>query len=102
MKSVDAGVVELAVAFKTGVSLRITSLSAALLYAVVPCVQPSFDAEAKPSISPSEIRSRKVANCLECRVSGVLVGCGGGGGLLLPPEPLIVLGFVMLLPVGCQ
>ena len=72
------------------------------LYAVVPCVNPSFEAEAKPSISPSEIRSRKVANCLLCNVSGVLVGCGGGGGDPPPPEPLITLGFVMLLPVEYQ
>ena len=74
MKSVSTGLAEFAVAFKTGVLLRITSLSAALLYAVVPFVKPSFDAVAKPSISPSEIRSRKVANCLLCKVSGVLVG----------------------------
>ena len=30
----------------------------------VPCVLPSLEAVAKPSISPSDIRSRKVANCL--------------------------------------
>ena len=69
-----AGLVESAVDFKTGVSFKNTSFNAALLYAVVPCVLPSFDAEAKPSISPSEIRSRKVANCLLCKVSGALVG----------------------------
>ena len=64
----------LAVDFKTGVSFKNTSLSAALLYAAVPFVRPSFEAVAKPSISPSEIRSRKVANCLLCKVSGALVG----------------------------
>ena len=76
LKSVVAGEAELAVALRTGVSFRNTSFNAALLYAVVPFVLPSFEAEAKPSISPSEIRSRKVANCLLCKVSGALVGWG--------------------------
>ena len=74
MKSVVVGLVESADDFKTGVSLRNTSFNAALLYAAVPCVLPSFEAVAKPSISPSEIKSRKVANCLLCKVSGALVG----------------------------
>ena len=51
----------MAVDFKTGVSFKNTSFNAALLYPVVPCVKPSFEADAKPSISPSEMRSRKVA-----------------------------------------
>ena len=58
--------------------------------AEVRSVIPSFEAVAEPSISPSDIRSRKVANCLLCKVSGVLVGCLGGGGLGLPPEPRII------------
>ena len=98
LKSVVAGLAELAVAFKTGVSFRKTSFNAALLYAVVPCVLPSFDAVANPSISPSETKSRNVANCLLCNVSGVLVGCGGGGGDP-PPDPRIIL-FVMPVPVA--
>ena len=74
LKSVVLGLVESADAFKTGVSFKNTSFSAALLYAVVPCVLPSFEALANPSISPSEIKSRIVENCLLCRVSGALVG----------------------------
>ena len=50
LKSVVWGSVESAEALSTGVSLRNTSLSAALLYAVVPFVLPSFEAVAKPSI----------------------------------------------------
>ena len=97
-----AGLDELAVAFKTGVLFKNTSFSDAFVYAVVPFVRPSFDGEAKPSISPSEIRSRKVANCLLCKVSGVLVGCLGGGGGGGPPAPLINLGsFVLLVPAQC-
>jgi hypothetical protein len=96
------GLAELAVDFKTGVSFRKTSFNAALLYAVVPCVLPSFDAEANPSISPSEIKSSNVAKLLLCKLSGVRVGCGGGGGLP-PPEPIIFFGvFVMLVPVEYQ
>ena len=64
MKSASAGLAELAVDLRIGVSSKKTSFNAALLYAVVPFVLPSFDAVAKPSISPSETRSRKVANCL--------------------------------------
>ena len=64
-------------------------------------VASSFEADAKPSISPSEMRSRKVANCLLCKVSGVLVGCGGGGGDPPPPDPRIIL-FVMPVPVEYQ
>jgi len=33
------------------------SFNAALLYAVVPLVSPAFDGVAKPSISPSDIKS---------------------------------------------
>ena len=51
--------VESAEAVITGVSFKKTSLSAALLYAVVPFVLPSLDAVAKPSISPSDIKSKK-------------------------------------------
>ena len=58
-------------------------------------VIPAFDGVAKPSISPSERRSKIVANCLLFKVSGALVGDGGEGGG--PPEPLIILS-VMLLP----
>ena len=62
------------------------------MYAVdVLSVMPSFDADALPSISPSEIKSKKVTNCLLCKVSGVLVGCGGGDGFERPPnEPRII------------
>ena len=40
-----------------GVSSKKTSFKLAFWYAVVPFVRPSFDALAKPSISPSEIKS---------------------------------------------
>ena len=54
-------------------------------------VIPAFDADALPSISPSEIKSKNVTNCLLCKVSGVLVGCGGGEGFEPPPpEPRII------------
>ena len=56
--------VESAEALITGVSFKNTSFNAALLYAVVPFVQPSLEAVAKPSISPSDIKSKKVAYCL--------------------------------------
>ena len=47
---------------------------------MVPFVNPAFDGVAKPSISPSEIRSCIDANCLLFNVSGALVGEGGVGG----------------------
>ena len=87
-----------AVDFNTAVSLRYTSLRQELLYAVVPFDNPSFDGDAKPSISPSDTRSRKLAKLLLCKVSGVLVGCGGCGGDGLPPAPCIIF-FVMPLSV---
>ena len=49
---------------------------------MVPLVLPSFDGLENPSISPSEIRSSKVANCLLCKLSGVIVGG-------LPPPPFL-------------
>ena len=51
----------------------------------MPLVRPSFEALAKPSISPSEIRSSKVANCLLCKLSSAIVG--GSPPPLLPPPP---------------
>ena len=60
----------------------------------MPFVKPAFEALAKPSISPSDIRSWPVANCLLFRVSGALVGCLGCLGA--PPNPLII--FVLQLP----
>ena len=63
-----------------------TSFNAAFRYAAVPLVLPSFEAVAKPSISPSDIRSRKVANCLLCRLSLAIVG-GSPPPPLLPPPP---------------
>ena len=39
----------------------------------MPLVRPSFDGLEKPSISPSEIRSSKVANCLLCKLSSAIV-----------------------------
>ena len=50
LKSASAGLAELAVDLRIGVSSKKTSFNAALLYAVVPFVLPSFDAVAKPSI----------------------------------------------------
>ncbi len=44
------------------VSFKNISFRAALLYAVVPFVNPALEAVAKPSISPSDIKSSKVAN----------------------------------------
>ena len=61
---------------------RKISFCAAFKYAAVPLVLPSFEALAKPSISPSEIKSTKVANCLLCKLSGVILGG-------LPPPPLL-------------
>ena len=86
-----AGLDELAVDFKIGVSFKNTSFKYAFVYAVeVRSVIPSFDALAEPSISPSETRSRNVANCLLCSVSGGHVGCLGGGGEPPPPAPRII------------
>ena len=59
MKSISAGFDEFALDLNIGVSLRKISFKAALLYAVVPFDNPSFEGLAKPSISPSEIRSRR-------------------------------------------
>ena len=70
MKSVSAGLALVAVELSIGVSSRNTSFKLALSYAVVPFVRPSFDALAKPSISPSDIRSWTVAKLLLCKVSG--------------------------------
>ena len=50
LKSEVVGFTESAVAFNIGVSFKKISFNAALLYAVVPFVLPSFDAVAKPSI----------------------------------------------------
>ena len=47
----------MAVEFSIGVSSRKTSFKLAFSYAVVPFVRPSLDALAKPSISPSDIKS---------------------------------------------
>ena len=60
----------------------------------MPFVKPAFEALAKPSISPSDIRSWTVANCLLFKVSGALVGCRDFWGG--PPDPLII--FVMQIP----
>ena len=75
MKSVVTGLDDEAVAFNMGVSFKKTSLRYAFLYAVeFLSVMPSLEADALPSISPSEIKSKNVTNCLLCKVSGVLVG----------------------------
>ena len=58
LKSPSAGLVLLALSFNTGVSFRKTSFKAALFYSVdVLSVIAAFDGVAKPSISPSEIKS---------------------------------------------
>ena len=61
MKSTFCGSVESAFEDKIGVSSKKISFFAAFLYAVVPLVLPSLEGLEKPSISPSEIRSSKVA-----------------------------------------
>ena len=53
----SAGLALVAVEFNIGVSSRNTSFKLALSYAVVPFVRLSFEALAKPSISPSDIKS---------------------------------------------
>ena len=68
----------------------------------MPFVSPSFEAVAKPSISPSDTKSKKVANCLLCKLSGVLVGCGAWPTVFsAPPDPLIIF-FVMPVPAEYQ
>jgi len=57
LKSASAGLALVASTASIGVSSRKTSFKLALSYAVVPFVRPSFDALAKPSISPSDIKS---------------------------------------------
>ena len=47
----------LAEAVNTGVLSRIMSFKEALLYVSVPLVNPAFEGVAKPSISPSDIKS---------------------------------------------
>ena len=96
------GLEKFAVDCKTGVSFKKTSERKALLYAVVPFVNPSLLAVALPSCSPSPNTSVNDANCLLCNVSGTLVGCGGDGGDGLPPAPLITFLSVLLLLVLCQ
>ena len=94
----SAGLALVAVKFNIGVSSRNTSFKLALSYAVVPFVRPSFEALAKPSISPSEIKSCTVAKLLLCKVSGARYGGRGGFGGP-PPAPLISLvSSVLLLP----
>ena len=61
------------------------------MYVVEPLTTPSFEGVAKPSISPSEIKSNIVANCLLFNVSGARYGVGGEGG---PPKPLIILSVI--------
>ena len=56
-KPVSTGLALVALEFNIGVSSRNTSFKLALSYAVVPFVRPSFEALAKPSISPSDIKS---------------------------------------------
>ena len=77
LKSEVWGFVLLASDWRIAVSSKNISFSAALLYSVdVLSVIPAFDGVAKPSISPSERRSKIVANCLLFKVSGALVGDG--------------------------
>ena len=79
-----------------------TSFFAAFKYAVVPLVLPSFEAVAKPSISPSEIKSIKVANCLLCKLSLAIVGGSPPPPppppLPPPPDPIMYL-FLSVMPV---
>ena len=62
LKSTGCGFVLSAPDLRTGVSSRNISFFAACKYAAVPFVLPYFDAVAKPSISPSDNKSKTVAN----------------------------------------
>ena len=88
LKSPSAGLALVALDCNIGVSSRKTSFKLAFWYAVVPLVNPSLEALANPSISPSEIKSWIVAKLLLCKVSGARYGGGAGFG---PLEPLIIL-----------